>query len=86
MKLTKADKEFLMQKGDLAQDLAQIEEAIGSTKFYCDEQRITQGDALRMLGRKELLCGMSRSAFHWTTSRETKDGRTIRFDSSSYFR
>lgn len=85
MKLTKKDKDFLLSIGNRPQDLAQIEEAIPCTIFECNGKRITQRGAQAMLGREEFLCGMSRSAFHWSTSRETKKGKTIRFDSSPYF-
>lgn len=85
MKLTEQDKVCLLSIGNRLQDLNQIEYAVAKTTFKCDGEHISQAEALTILGRKDFLCGMSRSAFHWDTSRTTPDGRTVDFDSSRYF-
>jgi len=49
-------------------------------------ERITARQAVKLLGRKQFLSGISRSAFHWNCSRETDDGGTVELDSSRLFR
>ena len=50
------------------------------------EEKITIKGAIELLGRKNFLSGIARSAFHWDAMRETEDGRKIFFDSSRLFR
>ena len=86
MKLTESDKKRLLSWGFLEKDFAQIEEATRKTKYTLDDQTITQKEALRELGREAYLSGISRSAFHYSASRTSKDGRNVLFDSSALFR
>ena len=94
MKLTNKDKEILRQFGDEEADFEQIERAIGKTTYTLQgnkngifvERKITAKKAIELLGRKNFLSGISRSAFHWSAVRETDDGREIYFDSSRLFR
>lgn len=90
MKLTKSDKEMLMNLGHPESDLEQIEKATGKTKYkYEDEhgcKKINQKEVLELIGRAEYLKAISRSAFHYTTAREIEKGKIIYFDSSMLFK
>ena len=90
-KLTPEDIKFLLNKGYLQKDIPQIQKAIyrSSYRLYnenTDEENfISASEALDILGRKEFLSGISRSAFHWSASRERKR-YTVFFDSSALFK
>ena len=93
MKLTVEDKKILREFGHKEnKELKQIERAISKTTFTvftrgkCDEKEISLIDALELLDRKEFLSGIGRSAFHWSSVRDTKDGRCVYFDSSRFFK
>ena len=76
MRLTDSDKECLKAWGYPEQDMKQIEE----------EGRISAEKASKLLGREAYLSGLSRSAFHWSASRDIGDsGNTVSFDWSSLF-
>ena len=76
MRLTDSDKECLKAWGYPEQDMKQIEE----------EGRISAEKASELLGREAYLSGLSRSAFHWSASRDIGDsGNTVSFDWSSLF-
>ncbi len=75
MRLADSDKECLKAWGYPEQDMKQIEEG-----------RISAEKASKLLGREAYLSGLSRSAFHWSASRDIGDsGNTVSFDSSSLF-
>lgn len=86
--LTVADKEQLRSWGHPGSDFQQIEQAMQKSKttYKMDGKRITRDEAQNLLGRKEWLSGISRSAFHLTAARQTPDGRTVLFDSSALFK
>lgn len=86
MKFTPADKVQLTEWGYSESDIKQIEEAASRnhTIYTMGGQRISREEAINLLGRKEFLSGISRSAFHFTASRETENGKFIRFDSSKW--
>lgn len=86
MKLTDTDKAQLAEWGYSENDVRQIQEAASrsNTIYTMGGQRISREEAITRLGRKEYLSGISRSAFHFTCSRETPDGKYIRFDSSKW--
>lgn len=88
MKLTSEDKTLLLRWGYQAADFPQIEAALQArnTKYTLDEQTISQAAAIAVLGRKQFLTGISRSAFHATAARETEDGKIVLFDSSRMFK
>ncbi len=88
MKLTEKDKELLSSWGHTEQDFQQIEEAMYSrnTKYDLNGKPIGRDEAIRLLGRRAYLAGLSRSAFHWSASQMTDDGQEIGFDSSHLFR
>ena len=94
MKLTASDKRNLRAIGHCTEDFPQIEEAADCTEYtLCDGEgrsairRITRRQAEARLGREAWVSGLSRSAFHTTAMRQTKDGQNyILFDSSALFR
>lgn len=86
--LTVADKELLHSWGHTERDFQQIELAMQKSKttYNMDGRRITRDEAQALLGRREWLSGISRSAFHYTAARQTYDGRTILFNSYALFK
>ena len=98
MKLTNDDKKYLSKVGYEKSDFKQIEEAMNKTTyeiFLPDNQiiigkpikeRISRKKVLELMDRTEWLSGISRSAFHLTASRMTKDNREILFDSKQIFK
>ena len=88
MKLTNEDKVLLLDWGHTEDDFAQIEKAFqkSKTSYEMDGVRITREKAIELLGRRRYLAGISRSAFHWTATQETKDGKWVCFDSSKLFK
>lgn len=88
--LTDPDKEMLAHDGYAATDFAQIEECANKSVYILDEgspeaRPIRIEEALLLLGRKLFLSGICRSAFHWTSSRETPDGQhTVKFESGHF--
>ena len=94
MKLEKGDKDLLRSWGYSENDFPQIEEAMKKAKTTYELQgkghdpadRITREEAVRLLGRREYLSGISRSAFHYSAARNTPDGKTVFFDSSKLFK
>lgn len=86
MKLTNEDKELLMDWGHPKEDLKQIERATSKTIYTLDSgEKISASEALTILGRNVYLSGISRSAFHWTSYRESEKGQSVHFDSSRLF-
>ena len=91
MKLTEDDKNLLKNWGYIERDFAQINEAIGQTVYtvYDPEssksRRISAKTALEILGRKDFLSGISRSAFHFTSLRENEKHIQVFFNSRKLF-
>lgn len=87
MKLTNRDKEILSSWGYTEKDIKQIEETIKKTVYELNsKEKISCQDAIKLIGRKAFLSGISRSAFHWSASRYTNDGNNfVSFDSSKLF-
>lgn len=97
MELTKTDKAYILKlyggvQKTFDEDIGQIEEAAEVTEYTIytegkdDEKPITRLGAIRKIGREGWLSGLVRSAFHWTSTRETPDGRFIHFDSRILFK
>ena len=88
MKLTNEDKGLLLDWGHTEKDFAQIEEAFQKSKttYQMDGARITREKALELLGRRQYLAGIARSAFHFTATQETEAGKILYFDSSKLFK
>ena len=86
--LTTEDKAILRSFGHPDNDFNQIEEAINRSTFTLDEKEVVNAyDAIYILGKYNFLSGISRSAFHWTSSRESSDGKhSIHFDSRILFK
>lgn len=88
MKLSDSDKALLNGWGFAKEDIKQIEDALKkcNTKYKFRGQRITRETAISLLGREVFLSGISRSAFHFSASRETPSGEFVYFDSSAFFK
>lgn len=88
MKLTDEDKKILKEWGCPDEDLDQIELATSKkhTTYEIDNRKATLEEVLEAMDKKEYLSGIVRSAFHWSACRETKDGRTVYFNSSKLFK
>ena len=86
MKLTKKEKEILLSFGHLPEDFPQIEYAMAKTIYILnDNEKITIKKAKELLGIEKFLSGISRSAFHYTSTRITDNNDVISFDSSKIF-
>lgn len=88
MKLTNDDKRQLVDWGYTEEDIDQIERASqrNKTVYEMGGEPISREEAIMRLGRREYLSGLSRSAFHFTASRTTDNGKVILFDSSRLFK
>ena len=91
MKLTVDDKKMLLERGHPESDFRQIEEALqkSKTKYKLGAIPISRDEAIRLLGQRQFLSGIARSAFHVTAAREvpmSTTGETVYFDSSNLFR
>ena len=86
MKLTNSDKEYLKEIRHSEKDYNQIEKVSERTDYEYQDKKIGRKKAIELLGRKVYLCGIARSAFHWTACRETPDGKEVYFDSSRFFK
>lgn len=91
--LTEQDKAVLKEYGNGEEDFPQIEEAANRSTFTVDDKdeqpvkAINVWEAIDLLGRETFLSGISRSAFHWTCSRENPEtGVEIFFNSSILFK
>lgn len=84
-KLTKKDRQFFLRNGMPYSDLDQIERAIDKTTFTVDDRQISFEEAVDLLGRDEILLGLGRSAYHYTTCRQSENGTLVYFDSRALF-
>ena len=91
MKLTTTDKKMLLEWGHPESDFRQIEEAFkkSKTKYELGGKPISREEAICLLGQRQYLSGIARSAFHYTAAREvpmSTTGEIVYFDSSNLFR
>ena len=87
MKLTEEDKKFLREEMfEDERSILQIEKAIQKTIFEIDGKRISADEVISLIGRKNFLCGMDRSAFHADAVQHTPDGKELYFDSRPFFK
>lgn len=93
MKLTEKDKKYLQSIGYAPSDFPQIEAAARHTTYERGREepgtvnvKISQNEAIQLLGREKFLSGLSRSAFHWSALQEIENGENIYYDSSRLFR
>lgn len=88
MKLTTPDKKMLLEWGHPESDFQQIEKAFqkSKTKYMLGSMPISREEAISLLGQKQYLSGIARSAFHYTAVRKTPDGQNVYFDSFRLFR
>ncbi len=86
MVLTQKDKEYLLDLRHEMRGLGQLKEAVNETVYTLNGNEITAEKTRELFGKENFLSGFSRSAFHWSTSREI-DGsnKVVEFDSSSPF-
>lgn len=91
MKLTTSDIELLKSWGYSQKDMSQIQEAILRSSYELYEKKtdktqfVSATKAISILGRERFLSGIGRSAFHWSSSRETKT-HVVSFDSRILFK
>lgn len=94
-RLTKEDKEILLNQGHIEDDFSQIERALNKLDLKLSvngkvAQKTTIKNAIEKLGQEVFLSGLSRAAFHWNCSREITDisGNHLRFkfDASKLFK
>lgn len=86
MILTNEDKQYLMDCGYEKEDFNQIARAISKTSYEYQGEEISAQKVIEVVGRENFLSGIARSAFHFTASREDKDGNYVHFDSTSLFK
>lgn len=88
MKLTSEDKNILRGFGYPEDDFEQIEKATLSkyTTYEINDKKVSLSEVLKVLDRIEYLSGISRSAFHWSSVRDGKNGEIVYFNSSKLFK
>ncbi len=88
MKLSREDQELLRSLECEERDFPQIERALRKdmTTYKLEKKRISREQAIELLGKRDFLSGISRSAFHCTAVRKTADGRFVRFNSYNLFK
>lgn len=87
--VTKKDIVYLSELGYSKKDIDQIKYASSHSKYIHGSTRISATKAIEILGKKEFLSGLCRSAFHETALREPldkNDYNMVLFDSSEMFR
>lgn len=85
MRLTKMQKEICKSWGYTDEDIEQIERAAEKTTYTHDGKRISRKKAIELLGERDFLSGLTRSAFHWSAGRGS-DGNYVSFDSFRFFK
>lgn len=88
-KLTNKQKEVLLDWGHKEYEFNQIEECV-NTGIITNEvthRKISWKTAIKKIGEREFLSGISRAAFHWTAMRNSDDNKEcVYFDFSNYFK
>ncbi len=84
-RLTDEDKKILLSWGNREDELDQIElEANVCEYTQCykskPDRKITRDEAIKLLGRRNFLSGIERTAFHWNCGRE-RGNRYVHFES-----
>lgn len=84
VELTKKDKVYLQSIGYLKTDFTQIEGA--NYKYYAEgNQKISEKEAIKKLGRECWLSGIGRACFHASSVRICKSGSEIVYIASDTF-
>ena len=87
MKLSESDKNYFKKCGYLDQDIPQIEKAIEVMQYEDEnDKKVSRKYVLDNMDRETWLSGIGRASFHWSATRETKDGKTIFFDARKLFK
>ena len=86
-KLTKKQKQIILDFGYQQEDLKYIEEALLFTDFELlierqNDKKISLKKAKEILGETNFLSGIARSTFHYSAVREAGNGHKIYFNSS----
>lgn len=91
--LTTSRIRYLKSIGVPDEDIDEIRDALKYTNYDYLNYRtgenypIDVDEAIKKLGVRTFLSGISRSAFHWNCTRETPDGKgRVYFDSSKRFK
>ena len=89
-KLTKKQKQIILDFGYQQEDLKYIEEALLFTDFELlierqNDKKISLKKAKEILDETNFLSGIARSTFHYSAVREAENGHKIYFDSSRYY-
>lgn len=80
------DIETLKEWGFLGDDIRQIDKAVTKTVYQLEDKKISHKKAREILGDKEFLSGIARSAFHFDAVRKTDKQELLLFDSSKLFK
>ena len=88
--LTENDTSLLKSWGYTEIDFSQINAAFGKTTYELigkkgKSTKISAKKAKEILGTETFLSGLSRSAFHFASSRTSENGEQIIFDSNALF-
>lgn len=89
--LLKSDIALLKEIGYSDEDMLQIDKAFRLTTYICEDEDnlkrvISASEARILLGTRDFLSGLARSAFHWSSCRYVGEGDYVYFDSSRLFR
>ena len=92
MKTTKEMEDVFLRFGHPEEDLRQLKKAIREADLTLTEKKtgkeakINSEKAVEILGMETFLSGISRSAFHASAVRESKDGKySVYFDLSKWW-
>ena len=91
MKFTESDRAYLRENcHESDSSIRQIESAVSATTFEIETNghftRISARKAIELCGRTTFLSAMDRSAFHYTATCESVEGKAVHFDSTNYFK
>ena len=83
--LTDEDRKILLDWGNTEAELDQIELEANVCEYTQrfksrPDRKITRDEAIKILGRREFLSGIERTAFHWNCGRE-RGKRYVHFES-----
>lgn len=94
MVLQTKDVNLLLSWGYQVAEIPQIQDAIYKSEYmqyeleppYKEIKQLTAEEAYKKLGHRQFLSGISRSAFHWSASREYSKKYGVAIDSSRLFK
>ena len=98
IRLTQEEKDIIIGFGYADEDIKQIERAMQKSKTQYrliplktnsneSPKNISKEEAVNILGKRDYLSGIARSAFHWTAHRENQTKTyAVQFNSSALFK